>query len=787
MELVGAWVLLPVVLGLLALGWGQLVALAAGLRPGFALLAPLGFAALVVVGGFCTLADATAELAAPVAVAGAVAGLALLARSRPSPPSAWGMAALAGAFAVYAAPIVLSGEPTFAGYIRLDDTATWLAFTDHLREHGRDLSGLALSTHEATLALNVGEGYPLGGFVVLGIAAELVPVDAAWLIQPYMAWLAVVLAASAWALARPLVASAPARAAVVFGAAQPALLFGYYLWGGTKEIAVAALVGALAACLGAVVRAGFPVRALIAPAAVCAAVLGILGEGGAIWLIPPAALAVVVALRRLPPATVAIRGGLGIALVAVLSLPVLAVGGLRPPTSSPLNDADAVGNLIGSLEPAQVAGIWLAGDFRVDPDPALVTYALIAGAVLAATGALWLAWRRRAFGPAAYVGGALASTAAIYALGSPWVDAKAMATASPAIVLAALCAAFALAERRARIAGLALAAAVGIGLLWSNALAYRDVSLAPREQLTELEEIGERIAGEGPTLMTEYQPYGARHFLREGDAESVSELRRRRIPLAGGRLVPKGEAADTDALDPGALFAYRTLVLRRSPAQSRPPAAYRLIWRGEFYEAWQRPAGRTTAPPRLALGDEIQASGEADCRRIESLAARTRPGQRLVAAARPPAVVVSLAQASYPGEWATPGAPEAPAPSSAGELTVDVDVPAPGTYSVWVGGSVRPEVELYVDGEPAGTVRHELNNGGQYVWLGEAELEPGVHRVELRFGGPDLHPGSGGAPPPIGPLALTSAEAADAELVSVAPRDARRLCGRAWDWIEVGR
>ena len=62
-------------------------------------------------------------------------------------------------------------------------------------------------------------------------------------------------------------------------------------------------------------------------------------------------------------------------------------------------------------------------------------------------------------------------------------------------------------------AGLA-ADAIALGVLWSNGLQYRQVWLAPRTQLHELEAIGNRIAGEGPTLMTDYQAYGARHFLR---------------------------------------------------------------------------------------------------------------------------------------------------------------------------------------------------------------------------------------------------------------------------------
>jgi hypothetical protein len=89
-----------------------------------------------------------------------------------------------------------------------------------------------------------------------------------------------------------------------------------------------------------------------------------------------------------------------------------------------------------------------------------------------------------------------------------------------------------------------------------------------------------------------------------------------------------------------------------------------------------------------------------------------------------------------------------------------------------------------VDGQARGSVRHVLNNLGQYVLLGHAALDPGRHRLELDFGGPDLHPGSGGAPS-VGSLVLSRGEAVDAELVRVDPRDARRLCGRAWDWIEL--
>ena len=134
---------------------------------------------------------------------------------------------------------------------------------------------------------------------------------------------------------------------------------------------------------------------------------------------------------------------------------------------------------------------------------------------------------------------------------------------------------------------LALATIAG-GVFASNALAYRDARLAPRAQLTELERIGHQFAGEGPALMTEYQPYGVRHFLRHLDAEGASELRRRPVPLRDGRVLGKAEVADIAAFAPEAILVYRTLVLLRSADSSRPPAAYRLVWSGRFYDVWQR-------------------------------------------------------------------------------------------------------------------------------------------------------------------------------------------------------
>jgi len=166
---------------------------------------------------------------------------------------------------------------------------------------------------------------------------------------------------------------------------------------------------------------------------------------------------------------------------------------------------------------------------------------------------------------------------------------------------------------------------IALGVVWSNVLAFGDVTLAPREQLTELEQIGKRFAGQGPALMTEYQPYGVRHFLRNLDAEGASELRRRVVPLRDGSTVPTATSPDIAALLPEAVLEYRTLVLRRTPVGSRPPTQYRLAWQGRFYEVWQRPhaiavsAGSDRRVPELcdspARASPSRAPGATSCGR----------------------------------------------------------------------------------------------------------------------------------------------------------------------------
>jgi hypothetical protein len=694
-------------------------------------------------------------------VALAVAGFAVTdRRALPAPPAA--LAALA-AFLCVGSPVLLSGSATFAGYQKLDDTATFLALTDRVLEHGRSVAGLAPSSYEATVAAFLAHAYPVGSLLPLAVGHQLTGQDVAWLFAPYLALLAGLLALVVFALLEGVVASPWLRAGAAAIAAQAALLFGYAQWGGVKELCAALLVPLVAALAARASSA----RAALPAAVATASLLGALSLGGVVWL-PVALLPVLGAARgwRAPAALVA--AATVFALPAVTQASTVLGAGAR----TPLVSETELGNLLRPLRAAQVLGVWPAGDFRTAARPTFVVAVLLVAVVAGAALGVAAAWQRRSTALLAYVAGAALGAALLGAFGSPWLAGKGFATASPAFVAVALAGCAALAQRRGAAAGAVLAALVGGGVLWSNALGYRDAWLAPRDQLAELASIGAAFAGEGPALMTEYQPYGVRHFLRALEPEGASELRRRVVGLRTGGVAEKGAFVDLDRLAPAALTPYRLLVLRRSPAESRPPPGFARVRHGRFYDVWRRD---TTSTPVVALGDAVQPGAVPRCADVLRLG-RAGP---LVAAPRAANVAVGLGDASL-SEGLTAD-PLGYARGTSGALSVPVAVPRAGRWRAWVGGSVRGRLRLWIDGRPLGMVERQLNPAGQYLELGAAGLTAGPHTAALRLDRPPLRPGVGGPADALGPLVLEPVAAAP--LVGTPAGAARSLCGRRLDWV----
>ena len=804
----------------------------------------------------------------------------------------WPWVAAAGVYLVFLSPVLLSGTDTFVSYIKLDDTATWLAFTDHVLEYGRSIEGLAPSSHEAVIQINLTAGYPIGVFIPLAVGSDLTGTDPAWIFQPFLSLMAALMALTFYDLAARVTTDRRVRAAVVFVAAQPALLIGFAWWGGIKEIATAQVLALLAASVvGLAARPVAPaedsgreeteekkskkkakektkektkekaeekakekavakgkdspwpkpatttarhagpiyladLRAVLpAPIIAGSALIGIMGFGGMPWLfgIAVGVLALMAWRARAelkkkdlapggPLRTWLVRiGAVALGLLIIGAPTMFAAGSFFSPNQEGLTSAEEMGNLVTALSPAQYTGPWPSADFRLAPPSGLVTAVLVLAAVIAFAFGVWAAIEKRAAGLLILAGGTGLGSLIVWLAGSPWVQSKALATGTASFLLVAMVGiatlitapgtfdfsrlgsgattAAANIASRVRIAGIVLLV-VPAGVLASNAMAFGDVWVGPKDQLEELERIGEDYAGQGPALMTEYHPHGVRHLLRKLDAEGASELRRRTVPLTDGSTADKGAWVDTDQLqtDPAAqgLFTYRTLVLRRSPQQSRPPTPYRLVEAGRFYEVWQLEDGfdPATLAGRLALGEGIDPAGVPSCEKVQGLAEDAGPNGRLLGYTRTP--VSTAALDSAPSDWTLDTNAGTFVPGSSGAVTGRVELPATGRWILFLGGSTRGKVTVSVDGVEVGSESASLNNNGQYMEIGPADLQAGIREVEVEYEkGGFLSPGTRTTPGfPLGPLVFADASVAD-RLIELPSSDYRELCGKRLDWVEA--
>ena len=239
MSMILAWVLLPLVLAAVGLGWGALVEWAAGAAGLGAYTIPVGLAAAIVVAALFTAFSGTAPAAAPVV---AVGGL-----TRPR-PSLIGRAARPAAGArrdsAYCSSSALPVHPERAG--DLPRLRAPRRHGDVVRPHRSALPArtlgrrVPLSTYQTLVNTNLNaSAYPAGAFMLLGVGhwthghrhrVDLPAVSGRLRrrarVDPVRA--------RRVARRRPL-----ARAFVAFIGAQSALLFGYAAWGGIKELTAA--------------------------------------------------------------------------------------------------------------------------------------------------------------------------------------------------------------------------------------------------------------------------------------------------------------------------------------------------------------------------------------------------------------------------------------------------------------------------------------------------------------------------------------------------------------------
>ena len=796
MTFVAATILFPVLVALLSLGTGLLIdRIGGGTLPGVLLL-PLGLGGLVVVAELFAWQSSTGSLTPFALLLCAVAGFALgMPRLAALRPNWWVIAASACAYIALCAPVLLSGRVTMGGYL-LDTTVGFhLLGSDYLLDHGREFSQLPESTYRTTLEMYFGTQYPSGGHTLLGGAGRLVGVDRIWLYQPFISLLLASCVPTLHYLARRATVPRMLAASGAFLATVPALVYAYAQMGAIKELTAlpfVLLLGAILVLLPRLIAVGL--RGAIVPAVVAAAGIAAIGFAFVPWLGVTAVAGVGLLVletkdRRALVRPVLLWTGVFVLAMVVLALPTFAElsDSLRLSKSFSTSNAAAVndpGNLLRPLKREQMLGVWLTGAHRVDPVGWFQeTYVLIGVALVAAVLGFVFLVRRRLWTLAAWV----VVSGIVWALltwrGTAWTDAKLLVITSPVAVLLALFGVESLRRSRRQVEAVVVGAALAVGILASDAFTYHDTNLLPNDRYEELMSINRSFGDGHAALLPEFDEY-ALYALQDlpPDGPGFSFKTAPVGVLRDGSGTAYGMSYDLDQLSPEAVTSYRTIVARRRPDSSRPPAPFQRIFQGRFYDVWRK-QGDTQVVAHIPAGGGLEAAGRVRCGELRRAISDAGPGVRIAYVDRPLLAAVDPARARRSPGWAkTAGGVGLYTP---GELTANVDIAQGGRYRVWLKGEFGRALTVYVNGGRVGSVSYESGNDGNYGSPIKATLEAGHNRVRVVRGGGSLRPGDNAQ----GALRAIVFEptGVSEDVRTAATSDWRAVCRRTVDWVELVR
>jgi len=807
-----ATLLYPCLLALLCAGAGLLVDRASGsFLPGV-LLPVVGAAALIGLSQLTTYtvfaAPATPYLLALLALAGfalgrrRVAGLTALAwqtggrRRR----FGWQLAAPVIAYVAALAPVLFAGRPSFSSYGVLTDSAFHMLGADFLIRHGQDFSHLDLRNSPGRYLNDYyNTYYPSGADTLLGASALLVRVPLIWAFQPFNAFMLALATGPAWVLVRRLGLDGWLAALATLTITLPALVYGYELIASVKEISSLPLILALGALVVLHPRwLRGPPRGAIPFALLVAAGVSALGVAFGVWALTAAIVLVAIAVRDMASGDGAsgrssargplllVATGLLVAFVAALGTWLELSGSLQ--IARNIASTNNPGNLQNPLRTVQILGTWLVSSYKHVPAGGALTvsYALSLLALAAAVlGAAYVVHRRE-YSLVAWIALTLAVWLGLTAYGTTWADGKALMLTSPVVVLLAWAGVAALRDgARSRPAlrpalapaALLLALALAGGVAASDALQYHGSNLAPTARYEELASIDSRFTGQGPALFTDYDEY------------SLYELRDLDVGGPGFMYPPpavaqtEGRPANLDLISPAALRSYPLIVTRRDPAASRPPAAYRLLYQGTYYEVWGRRPGAPAALAHVA----VPSTRAVPCPRVAGLAQLAKAhGAQLVGASPAETIGIDVASASHPA-WAE--SRDGLLMSRPGRLEATFAVPHAGLWYLWLQGEIMPAIGVSVDGRPLAMISGQLSGVAtdpETIAPLRVGLAAGLHRLTITRGASSLlAPGSGGSAI-LNSIFLTPVGAGGQATLHVTPAARwRSLCGARLEWIEV--
>lgn len=804
------WLVAPLAFLLICYGLGLLVSLITQRRMNSAVVVAAGFSLMIIIGSVLAGSARTAHLTPRVI--GVLSVLSLIANfaknrfhKKLDREAVWaGLIAYVG----FSLPVAASGKPGWAGWVQLDDNSSWYAIADRLVTAGHSVPSPILTTYDRVLEIYMGGNgfnyggvqnglysYPLGAYVPLGVISKITRVDAAWFFQPFLSLCAAMAAGLFVVILRNRIQNKYFLVGISSFSVMASLMYSYTMWGGIKEIVILVPLVLLALTLIRAIevdaRKDIYIYALIA-------ILGFVFIGGkaSIGLMGPiivvAVLLKISAVNRQWFKYVLLAGGVAGTAIAFYLGTGNSLGKLLVPE---IRDN---GNLYGPLNLLQAWGIWPAKDFRLPPMVIPLTYSVIFLTISCAMYGIYKSIRCGLW----VIPSLFLSCAAVVIYSNiwagVWLTGKALAVASPIFLLTASVGVFELwnsaYHRRRELHGLeriplirtSLALLIIFGVLFSDSLTYRNTWISPYPQLSELIAINEKFAGQGPTLMTEYSPYGARYFLKDLQTESASEVRVHTIPLRDGSQLPKGAAADIDLFANSSIDYFNLLVLRKSGNLSRPPLNYSIAWKGKTYEVWKKNKTKSVIISTFPLGNNFSPGSTPTCNQVKKFLKTRNPGERIITVERAPNFMIDFSVGDLPPKWIPIIAPNGGVQRSGpGAFSRQFSVDRAGTYKFWMAGAFPGKLTIQIDGEQIfkGQAIFEGNPSLSNP-LSTKELSLGAHIMTLIYETPWYMPGSA-VNYQMGPIYLSQQSAADTKLERVNPKKALLLCQRNLDWIEI--
>jgi hypothetical protein len=813
-----SWVAYPLLALAVSFGCGLVVERIGGWRMPGVIVAGVGLCVVIVVAYLVTESTLLAPWTPWVVLALALIGYALsVPRLRALRPDWWQVVLGLVLFAVYAAPIVTSGHPTFSAYNIDGDPAFHFLDTLQLLAHGhRPLADLP---NPGPYVSQLGDGYvatdyPFGADLAAGVFAVLTGTQLTWIYAPFIALVMTFGGLTIDELLRDVVRPRALRALCAFVAAQAGLAYSFALISSIKELATTWAITLVVVLVVALLRRAPSVRALAPLAVVTAAAIDILAVPAVPWLVPPLGAFAVLSLWRLRPqlrramrqpsrAAVMTVGWTALAVLVTVALawPILNQASTSFSTTTTVlgastNAGSPLGELIAPLNLWQILGIWPSGDFRepLGLHITLIHVLLYVTAASAIAGAAWAAWRRH-WGLVLLMLGNGAVMWILYARSTPYAQSKVMAILTITALLAAMLGAVALHDRVHPALGWLLAVVLTAGVLWTNDKDLRQAPLAPYGRFAALTRIDDHFRGDGPTFYNLWDEEYPAFFLRKLDP-TIPGIFAQASVRPGTSLPIENQvqgAWDPNIMTLPYVQSFKLLILGRSPTTARPPANFRLVYQDPWFLVYRRENEVKVLRHFSVTGNLLHKNWRLSCRRIKRIGARAaREHARLAYVPNPVVASVQASAAStrpvtwvpYPGAN-TPVAGALKLSRTGGTLRNSIRVPGPGTYTVWLGGAISQKISVDIGGIAAGSVSDQIGPGGMVTKVGTVHLPGGRQTVVMnRQAAPRFSASSENDS--LGSLILTRTSG-PAQVRTIAPSAAASLCHTPLQWLEVVR